>query len=360
MRPTLTVNLGGLQFTFNDNAYRLMSEYLQSLSDAFRAQGLDAAELCADIENRCAEILAETHDRATYIVTEGDITSLIDRMGRPEEILDEQVAEGPGFEQVKVKETVVPPPYIPKAPQPLRKRLYRVRQGAELGGVCGGIAAYCGWDPTYVRIAAVLLAILSASTVGIAYLVLWIVVPQAKTPLQEMELRGESPTLNNIGNTVKQAFGFKEGQQGNVAPQAPEVPFEKLNPGPPRHASRLVRFFAGVGKCLLGFVALVFICIVIALITASIGGIIWGITMLVSGELPPHFFQQMGIVLTGTVIVGIPLSMASWWIIRSLFHLSQRWQIKPAWRLTLFVTWLITLFICIKFVRVYSSALQAM
>ena len=74
MRPTLTVNLGGMQFTFNDNAYRLMSQYLQSLTDAFRAQGLDADELVNDIENRCAEILDETHDRATYIVTEGDIT----------------------------------------------------------------------------------------------------------------------------------------------------------------------------------------------------------------------------------------------------------------------------------------------
>ena len=227
MRPTLTVNLGGMQFTFNDNAYRLMSQYLQSLTDAFRAQGLDADELVNDIENRCAEILDETHDRATYIVTEGDITSLIDRMGRPEEILGEQVTEGPDFEQVKVKETVVPPPYIPQAPQPLRKRLYRVKQGAELGGVCGGIAAYAGWDPTYVRIATVILAFLSASTVCIAYLVLWIVVPQAKTPLQEMELRGESPTLNNIGNTVKQAFGFNE--KNGAAASAP-APFEKLNP----------------------------------------------------------------------------------------------------------------------------------
>lgn len=358
MRPTLTVNLGGMQFTFNDNAYRLMSQYLQSLTDAFRAQGLDADELVNDIENRCAEILDETHDRATYIVTEGDITSLIDRMGRPEEILGEQVTEGPDFEQVKVKETVVPPPYIPQVPQPLRKRLYRVKQGAELGGVCGGIAAYAGWDPTYVRIATVILAFLSASTVCIAYLVLWIVVPQAKTPLQEMELRGESPTLNNIGNTVKQAFGFNEK---NAAAASAPAPFEKLNPEPPRHASRAVRLFAGLGKCFLGLVALVFSSIVIALVAAFIGCCIWGVTMLVhDSELPAHFFQQIGIVITGTVIGGIPLALMAWWIIRSIFHLSPRWQIKPTWRLALFVTWLVTLFICIKLVRVYSSAIQAM
>lgn len=355
MRPTLNVNLGGLQFIFNDNAYRLMNEYLQSLGDAFRTQGLDAYELCADIETRCAEILSEAHDRNTYIVTEGDITAIIDRMGRPEEILDEQADEGRGFEQAHVKDTVMPPPYAPN--KPLRKRLYRVKQGSELGGVCGGIAAYCGWDPTYVRIATVLLAILSASTVSIAYLVLWIVVPQAKTPLQEMELRGESPTLNNIGRTVKQVFGFKEDTE--QPHQASGAPFEKLNTKPEAmlHCSRTARFFAMIAKILLGFIGLICSVITIGLLIASIGGVIWGITMLILPEytVPYFYFKQLGIVFCGTIIIGIPLSLFVWWIIRFLFNLSSKRTISPSWRLTLFVVWTITLLVCIKFMHVYSS-----
>lgn len=93
MQPTINVNLGGLQFTLNDCAYRLMDEYLNSLAEVFRAQHLDAEELVADIEVRCAEILSTEHDRFHYIITEGDINALIDRMGRPEEIMEEQVTE---------------------------------------------------------------------------------------------------------------------------------------------------------------------------------------------------------------------------------------------------------------------------
>ncbi len=47
-----------------------------------------------------------------------------------------------------------------------------------LGGVCGGIARWLGWDPTLVRIGYILLSVLSAAFPGIlVYIVLWIVMP---------------------------------------------------------------------------------------------------------------------------------------------------------------------------------------
>jgi phage shock protein PspC (stress-responsive transcriptional regulator) len=48
-----------------------------------------------------------------------------------------------------------------------------------LGGVCGGIARWLGWDPTLVRVLYVLVSVLSAAFPGtLVYIILWIVVPR--------------------------------------------------------------------------------------------------------------------------------------------------------------------------------------
>jgi len=61
----------------------------------------------------------------------------------------------------------------------MAKRLFRSRTDSMLGGVCGGIAQYFDLDPTLVRIAYVLLSVLSAAFPGLlVYIILWIVIPQ--------------------------------------------------------------------------------------------------------------------------------------------------------------------------------------
>ena len=356
MQPTINVNLGGLQFTLNDCAYRLMDEYLNSLAEVFRAQHLDAEELVADIEVRCAEILSSEHDRFHYIITEGDINALIDRMGRPEEIMEEQVTESAGYENINVKETFVKPPVYPMPNQPLRKRLYRIRQGAELGGVCGGIAEYCGWDPTYVRIATIILAFLSASTIASAYLILWIVIPQAKTPLQEMELRGESPTLNNIGNTVKQAFGFGSNKKDSKN-SACEVQFEKLTPDTgKKNVKRTNRFFSGLMKVLMALAGLIFILITAGLVVIFITYFCYGIIEFFNTHNTPiNFGFYLSVLGLGCLVVGIPLSFCVYLISGALFRPNRDRRMKPAWRLALFIVWTIAVILCVKVSRFYQS-----
>jgi len=59
-------------------------------------------------------------------------------------------------------------------------RLARSRRHRMLAGVCGGVAEWLGWDPTLVRILYVAASVCSAAFPGIlAYVVLWIVMPQA-------------------------------------------------------------------------------------------------------------------------------------------------------------------------------------
>lgn len=353
MRPTINVNLGGLQFVFNDDAYRLMKEYLESLREAFTVQNLDASELTTDIENRCAEILDSEHDRFTYIVTEEDITALIDRIGKPEEIIDIEPIDYPHTSDTAGTSQCPYPE--PPAFTPLRKRLYRIKAGAELGGVCGGIAAYCNWDPTYVRLATVVLAFLSVSTVAIAYLILWIVIPQAKTPLQEMELRGESPTLNNIGRTVKETFGYSS--ENNEKKQY--APYEKLNTPASSNtaASGVARAFSILAKIGLGIVAIVCSLTVIALVVAVIAGCIYGIVSMISDyTLPPGFIKSFTSLMCGTIVVTIPFCCVVWLIVNALFRPGRIRHIKPAWRLSLFIVWIIAILILIKLMKYFQFA----
>ncbi|MDE5875047.1 MAG: PspC domain-containing protein, partial [Muribaculaceae bacterium] len=98
---------------------------------------------------------------------------------------------------------------------PVKKKLYRDPQNSMIGGVCSGVAHYLNLDPTVVRLATVLLTVLSVSTVAIVYIVLWIVVPEARTPLERMQMLGEAPTMENIARTVTDNYKEENG----AAPQ---------------------------------------------------------------------------------------------------------------------------------------------
>lgn len=58
------------------------------------------------------------------------------------------------------------------------KRLYRMREGRVVAGVCTGIAAYFGIDPTLVRLGFALLAIFGGGVGILLYLIAWIVIPE--------------------------------------------------------------------------------------------------------------------------------------------------------------------------------------
>ena len=87
------------------------------------------------------------------------------------------------------------------------RNLRRSRQNAMIGGVCGGIAEHFGWSVTGTRVVYVLLSVLSVAFPGIlVYIILWIVVPEARTTAQKLEMRGDPVNVNNIGKFVKDEF----------------------------------------------------------------------------------------------------------------------------------------------------------
>ena len=84
------------------------------------------------------------------------------------------------------------------------KRLLRSRK-ALIGGVCAGVADYFNVDPVIVRIIMVVFTLASGGLLGIAYILLWIVLPlepKEEAPLdvhpQSVRIR-RHPAQNRVG-----------------------------------------------------------------------------------------------------------------------------------------------------------------
>lgn len=228
MKKTVNINLSGQSFVIDEDAYEMLEEYLSTLKRVFSANG--EADITNDIESHMAEIFFETPGPAPAIISIDDAENVIRRIGRPEEILAEVDEAEVRIEERDDKKTdvrietesvsskgSVPPP-LP--PLPVRKRLYRDPRNKLLGGVCSGLGWYLNVDPVWVRLVTAGLCFLSMATVAIAYVIFWIIIPEARTPIEQLQMRGESPTMSNIGKVVTANFKSEEsdiadGDYGN-------------------------------------------------------------------------------------------------------------------------------------------------
>ncbi|MEQ8583646.1 MAG: PspC domain-containing protein [Marinoscillum sp.] len=92
------------------------------------------------------------------------------------------------------------------------KKLFRNSDERVLGGVASGIASYFGTDTTVIRLLFVLSIFLGGAGI-VAYIILWIISPEAKTITEKMQMQGEPVTLSNIEENVKKGLNVKEGEE---------------------------------------------------------------------------------------------------------------------------------------------------
>ncbi|MDR1918059.1 MAG: PspC domain-containing protein [Tannerellaceae bacterium] len=195
MKKTLTVNLGGTVFHIDEDAYHLLEKYLSNLRIHFsKEEGVD--EIMSDFELRISEILSERVRLGYEVITIEHVEAVIKRMGKVEDIF----GEDPNQTEASVDE---PPAQAPR--ERVSKRFFRNPDDRMLGGVCGGFAAFMGWDPTPIRLLLFLLMFFYGVTIPL-YLILWLVVPLARTATEKLQMRGESVTIENIGKTVTDGF----------------------------------------------------------------------------------------------------------------------------------------------------------
>jgi phage shock protein PspC (stress-responsive transcriptional regulator) len=170
MDKTININLAGTLFKIDEDAYKILRDYLQSIDLRFRNMK-GGNETIEDLEARIAEIF-HSQSGVAGVITKENVESMIATMGKPED-----------FDAPEIQEEMKDSGFH-------RKRLYRNPDDTIIAGVCGGIGAYLNTDPVLLRILFVLFTAFFAFGFFL-YLILWIALPSANNENRKMEMYGK-------------------------------------------------------------------------------------------------------------------------------------------------------------------------
>lgn len=186
MKITVSVNLGGYSFNIDEDAYTELKRYLKKLELHFAGED-SSTEILSDIETRMAELFRTKLTNYKQVINIEDAHQVIAVLGTPEDISDN--------ERPTARDKFSSPGY---------HRMYRDTDHRVIGGVCAGMAAYWDIELWIVRLIFFILAMMG---VGILiYLILYIVLPEAKTTAEKIEMKGNPVNINNIKDSVKKEF----------------------------------------------------------------------------------------------------------------------------------------------------------
>ena len=194
MKRVETININGIIFSIDDDAYGKLGSYLEILNKNFEHER-GGHDIITDIEARISELFSEREGGAVRVVTVADVLNVIETLGKPEDITGDP-------------ETTSPQPSQPTSKPP--RRLYRDPDRRYIGGVCSGIAAWLEIPPVVISPAVIRLVFIVATflfgTSVLIYILLWIIIPKAKTTAQKLEMRGEPVTITNIEKNIRESF----------------------------------------------------------------------------------------------------------------------------------------------------------
>lgn len=193
MNKTISINLSGLIFYVEEEGYEKLKVYLDNIRAQFKNS--DEAEMVIeDVELRIAEIFTERSNGGP--VTTADVEHVMAVMGEakdyaPEE--DEYDFNGDQSSNNSKTNTV----YV-------KNGLFRDPDNGYIGGVCEGLGHYFNIDRHLVRALLVIFVLLGGSGIFI-YIILWAVLPAAKTTTDRLKMKGIAVTVENISREVNQA-----------------------------------------------------------------------------------------------------------------------------------------------------------
>jgi phage shock protein PspC (stress-responsive transcriptional regulator) len=192
MNKTVNINLAGIFFHIDEDAYLKLQRYLEAIKRSFTdSQG--RSEIIADIEARIAELFSDRVQNDKQVIRLKEVDEVISIMGQPEDYLvDDEIFEDD------------PQPNYQRKTSP-SKKLFRDTDNSYIGGVSSGLAHYFGIDAVWIRLAWVLL-IFGAGTGVLLYILLWILVPEAKTTAEKIMMTGEPVNISNIEKKIKDGF----------------------------------------------------------------------------------------------------------------------------------------------------------
>jgi phage shock protein PspC (stress-responsive transcriptional regulator) len=209
MNTVIIINLNGNAFHLEEPGFQSLRAYLER-AQAQLKDNPDKAEIMADLEQAIADKCAHFLRPHKNVLSATEIDEVIKEMGpvQSDSSADAGAAgtsagHGPNAESNSNGASASAP-----------KRLYQIREGAMLSGVCTGLAAYLNVDVTIVRIAFVLLTLLTTGIWILVYLGLMLVVPFANTGEEYAAAAGAPFNAQEVIDRAKKHYAeFKDSKE---------------------------------------------------------------------------------------------------------------------------------------------------
>ncbi len=189
MNKTVNINLGGMFFHIDEDAYLKLTRYFDAIKRSLNnSSGQD--EIIKDIEMRVSELLTEKQKSEKHVVGLKDVDEVIAVMGQPEDyLIEDEESQNQSFNNYGARQ---------------HKKLYRDKEKGMIGGVATGLGHYFGIDAVWIKIIFLIFVFAGFGTGILAYFVLWIVTPEAVTTSEKLEMTGEPVTISNIEKKVRE------------------------------------------------------------------------------------------------------------------------------------------------------------
>ncbi|MFO7669114.1 MAG: PspC domain-containing protein [Bacteroidales bacterium] len=347
MKKTIKINLNGIIFNIDDDAYEKLKSYLDTISRYF-SNKQESKEIIDDIEARIAELFQERVSAENQVITLTIVNEVIAIMGNPEDIAD--TGEG-SDEQRSFHHSYT-----------RSKKLYRDPENSVIGGVCGGLSAYFNMDPVIFRLLFVIFFFAGGASI-LVYLILWIVLPKAETAAQKLEMRGEKVNVSNLEKKIREEYdSAKENVKENISRAKSSETYKNAKSG-------VSDFFEVLGKILLVFVKVILIIIGTSLVIAGIGILIGLITLpfvgvhlfpfesynFSLGDILIPFTEPFSVTLlivAVTLLILIPIGAMIYALVRLIFNIKTH---NRGLGVGALVLWLVCLFSIMGIVAFESS-----
>ena len=202
MKKVMSINLGGFAFKIDEDAFQTLEQYILSIKSKFKVE-LEQREIIGDIEFRISEIFTnKLKSNFREVINIEDVHEIIKKLGKPETIAGEE-GESSTHQSNTQRD-------IYNTKEHTEKRLFRNPDDKIISGICSGLSAYLGiTDPLWIRIIFTILLLSSVGTIALIYIIGMIIIPEAKTTSQKLQMVGKPVTLQNIEdnfNNVKESI----------------------------------------------------------------------------------------------------------------------------------------------------------
>ncbi len=194
MNKTININLAGLFFHIDEDAFNKLQKYLGAVRRSFSGmQGSE--EIMADIESRVAELFLEKRANDQQVISIIHVDEVISIMGQPEDYeVDEEIFEGERKSSAQ------------QLNNRFNKPLFRDTLNGYIGGVCSGLGHFLGIDAIWVRLFFVLISFVTFPFNVLAYFIFWIIAKDAVTTNQRLQMIGKEVNISNLGKNFKSGF----------------------------------------------------------------------------------------------------------------------------------------------------------